>query len=253
MPIVCCCAARAVAYIALRPELSTEASLPDVSVLGVCSEDFTYSGIYYQEVGIGYEWIDDDSEKPRYQWFKYESEDGAYLVVDEQNRLRRFVNAYDVRNAETSPDDALSTDALIEKIAAITSELVMNSNAFSVNDEMTTIDTTKANVVFTRTISDYVYDAASIEFAQDGTVQKLQFEYCDVPADFTPTKMDAVLEDYIKETILPRYDGDTTEYEVTDRYFVTIGDTIYGAYSLSVTPDTPEGYTDAIGVLVYDK
>lgn len=146
LPVVCCCAAGAVAYIALRPELPTEASLPDVSVLGVCSEDFTYSGIYYQEVGIGYEWIDDDSEKPRYQWFKYESEDGAYLVIDEQNRLRRFVNAYDVRNAETSPDDALSTDALIEKTAAITSKLVMNSNAFSVNDEMTTIDTTKANL-----------------------------------------------------------------------------------------------------------
>lgn len=92
-------------------------------------------------------------------------------MFDEQNRLRRFVNSSDVRKAQISPDDVLSTDALIEKANAIASELVMNSSAFSVNTEMSAINETKADIVLSRTVSDYVFDAAVIELAQNGSVK----------------------------------------------------------------------------------
>lgn len=248
-----CCAIGLAVYTAVQPELSVEATLPDVSVLGIDPNDFTYSGVYYQEIGIGYEWIDSTSEKPCYQWSKYESETGAYLVFDEQNRLRRFVNSSDVRKAQISPDDVLSTDALIEKANAIASELVMNSSAFSVNTEMSAINETKADIVLTCTVSDYVFDAAVIELAQNGSVKKLQFEYCDVPADFTPAALDAVLEDYLLEKVAARYGEDHTDFDISHGYFMSLNNMIYGAYSVTVTYGDLNQYSDVIGVVVYDE
>ena len=146
-----------------------------------------------------------------------------------------------------------STDALIEKANAIASELVMNSSAFSVNTEMSAINETKADIVWTRTVSDYVFDAAVIKLAQNGSVKKLQFEYCDVPAGFTPAALDAVLEDYLLEKVAATYGEDHTDFEISHSYFMSLNNMIYGAYSVTVTYGDLNQYSDVIGVVVYDE
>lgn len=256
LAVACCGVVGLATYAIIRPKLTVEATLPDVSVLGVDIEDFTYSGVYTQEIGIGYEWIDDTSEKPSHQWSKYENADGAYLVFDEHNRLRWFVNSYDKWKAQVSPDDVLTADALTDKATAIINELVINSSEFSFDAELSTINTTKAYVAFTRSISDYALDITSVELLQDGTVKRLGIDYCDVSADFTPTKMDAIVEQYLTETVVPRYREsgyDPVECGAPDAYFVTIGDKVYGAYSVTVTLNAPDSVYDAIGVVVCDE
>lgn len=231
--------------------------MPDLAILGLDMDDFTYSGVYYREVAIGYEWIDDTTEKPCHEWSKYERDDGAYLVLDEYNRLTIFDNAYEVKNATVSPDDVLSTDALIAKAAEITNDLVINGNEFSYFDDLSVINDTKTEIVFMRTISDYSFDYSDIQFSQDGTVKHFSFEYSDVPADFTPTELDTIAENYFAKTVAPRYTYSyhDIEYEIEYSYFLNIGGTIYGAYTAVITfypnySDEQLPLSDAVGVVV---
>lgn len=250
-----CCAIIGLAVsIAVQHEASDESTMPDLSILGLDTDDFTYSGVYYREIAIGYEWNDDTTEKPCYEWSKYERDDGAYLVLDEYNRLTIFSNAYEIKNATVSPDDVLSTDALIAKASEITNDLVINGDEFSYFDDLSVINDTKTEVVFRRTISDYSFDYSDIRFSQDGTVKYLTFEYSDVPTDFTPTALDTIAENDFEKTVAPRYSRNyhDVEYDIKHPYFFNIGGTIYGAYTAVITfySDEQLPLSDAVGVVV---
>lgn len=214
---------------------------------------FTQNGIFEQYIGIGSECAYETAEKPHYDLEQFTDKTGAVILIDQQNRFRRFTASSDAKDKTIPKNERLTEEQLLEEANAILKVLAAHSN-FTLDSDATTVDDANAKFTFRYKISERLEDLAVVTFTRDGTVQSVGIDYCDVPAEFDPAAADAAFWDYLDQKVAQIESEPIVQKDTLTSYFTAIDGTIYGAYTIDLAFPGPESDPDysyeVVGVIV---
>lgn len=218
-----------------------ENALADYTYLGIQADTYEQSETpYLQEYGIGYNWYY-EGEKPMDAWNQYLGSNGAMLALDEQGRVRKFMNETDIFLETEKVTEPLSDEELEAKAYAVLEQMAGSLEGYTVSKKAITdkIGTTYYTCYITleKEYAPGASDYVSVQLTADGKVRFASASYCDLHGNELTTAIDGIsasVDDYV--AMLLEENPGAVAYEV-NVYYCHFNNTLYGCCRVNLADE----------------